>query len=424
MNTFSSAPIPADEEERLAALVQLDILDTDFEPAYDAIVELASVICETPISNFTLVDRNRQWHKASKGMSGENPRDVAFCAHTILADFPLIVEDAAHDERFANNPLVAGDPHIRFYAGQRVTSPDGHAVGSLCVIDTKPRTLTEEQVRGLQALARQASCLLELRFRSRQLQTEVTERTAAERAAQIARERAEEANLAKTRFLTRMSHELRTPLNSIIGFSRVLMKNKKGSLAERDIEYLDRIERNGRHLLRIINDLLDIAKVNSGKMSVDLSQISLAELVEETVRELEGQVLGKPVVLLTDLPPKLGAFQSDRGKLKQMLINLAGNAIKFTREGSITIRVLADADSGTPTVIEIADTGEGIPANKTESVFGEFEQVDDSAKRVHGGTGLGLAITKAFAELLGYKLELESELGVGTTVRIRLGNEA
>lgn len=414
------APLPADERDRLKALQDLDILDSDFEPAYDSIVELASLICDTPISNFTLIDRDRQWNKASKGMGRETSRDVAFCAHTILADVPLVVENTLDDDRFMDNPLVTGDPRIRFYAGQRLTSPSGHAVGSLCVIDVKPRTLTSKQLDGLQALARQASYLLELRVRSRQLQTEVLERTAAEFSAHEARARAEEASRSKSRFLAHMSHELRTPLNSVIGFSRVLGKNNKGALDQKDLDYVERIERNGRHLLGIINDLLDLAKIDAGKMSVDLTEVDLTALVMETVSELEGQVLGKPVTLRRELPSILVPVRTDRGKLKQILINLAGNAIKFTQKGSVTVGVIADRETNKPVTIEIADTGAGIAADKVDHVFAEFEQAGETGTRPQGGTGLGLSITKAFSELLGYRLELKSELGVGTTVRIHL----
>lgn len=414
------APLPPNEESRLEALRQLEILDTEFEPAYDALVELASILCDTPVANFTLVDRDRQWMKASRGMSGETPRDIAFCAHTILSDEPLVIENATLDARFADNPLVTGDPHIRFYAGERLTTPDGHPVGSLCVIDTKPRNLTGEQRRGLRALARQASALLELRLRSIQLRNEVEERRAAENAAEEARARAEEASRAKSDFLARMSHELRTPLNSVIGFAHVLGKNKKSKLDGKDLDYVGRIERNGRHLLGIVNDLLDLAKINAGKMNVELEQVDLTKLIHETVSELEGQILDRPVTLDVELPDTLTPFLTDRAKLKQSLINLAGNAIKFTDEGVVVIRVHRDATSCRPTMIEVCDEAGGIHPEKLANIFDAFEQGESGNSRTHGGTGLGLAITKAFAELLGYRLELESEFGKGTKARLWL----
>jgi signal transduction histidine kinase len=417
---MKSAPIPPDESTRLEALRQLDILDTEFEPAYDAIVELASVLCDTPVANFTLIDRDRQWNKASKGMGRETSRDVAFCAHTILSEEPLVVENATIDPRFSENPLVIGDPYIRFYAGERLTTPSGHAVGSLCVIDTKPRTLTEAQRNGLRALARQASALLELRLRSIQLRKEVEERRAAEAAAEDARARAEDASRAKSEFLARMSHELRTPLNSVIGFANVLGKNKKQRLDSTELDYVERIERNGRHLLSIVNDLLDLAKVNAGKMSVELERVDLATMVRETVSELEGQILDKPVKLSVDIPSNMLPLLTDRAKLKQSLINLAGNAIKFTDDGVVTIRVTSDELTNRPTIIEVCDEAGGIPPDKLPKIFDAFEQADSTNARAHDGTGLGLAITKAFVELLGYRLELDSEFGKGTTARIFL----
>jgi GAF domain-containing protein len=166
-------PLPADEARRLEALSELEILDSDDEPAYDAIVLLAAVICEVPTATITMIDRDRQWHKAMRNVEDrEAPRAITFCAHTILGDDMLVVEDARTDERFHDNPLVVGRPHIRFYAGHRVLAPGGEAVGTLCVIDEKPRTLTGEQREALQALAHQVMALLDLRLRSKQLALE------------------------------------------------------------------------------------------------------------------------------------------------------------------------------------------------------------------------------------------------------------
>src|ERR1700761_2227852 len=158
--------IPAtdeNEQERLQALHDLEILDTEREPEFDELVNLASAICETPISIVSLIDEDRQWFKAQTGVENrETPRTIAFCNHAIRQPQMMVVEDARHDERFANNPLVTGGPHIRFYAGMPVQSPDGHALGTLCVIDSKPRQLTEGQKAALRILAAQVNARLEL----------------------------------------------------------------------------------------------------------------------------------------------------------------------------------------------------------------------------------------------------------------------
>jgi len=158
------APTPANETERLAALRDYHILDTEAERVYDDLTRVAAYICDVPIALVSLVDTPRQWFKSRLGLSrAETPRDVAFCAHAILQPEPLIVRDALKDARFADNPLVRRAPRIRFYAGFPLHSPEGFALGTICVMDRKPRALTKEQTKAMQALARQVMALLDLR---------------------------------------------------------------------------------------------------------------------------------------------------------------------------------------------------------------------------------------------------------------------
>jgi signal transduction histidine kinase len=418
-----TAPVPLDEEERIRALRALDLLDTEFEPAYDSIVQLASIICQTPIVSINLVDTDRQWSKASVGgIDLSAPRDASFCAHTILYDETLVVEDTHEDERFHDNPLVSGTPHIRFYAGQRLVTPSGHAVGALCVVDHQPRQLSDDQLSALQALGRQTAMLFELRIRSRQLEEEVGERRRAEAESQAARALADAASQAKSDFLSSMSHELRTPLNSVIGFSRALQRNRTGNLRGSDLKYLSRIEANGVHLLNVINDVLDIAKVEAGRLTADITVVDLGTLIRETVHELEGRVLdeqGSAVQLIADVPAGLDPVATDAMRLKQMIINLVGNALKFTERGHVRVRIIA-GDDGQPRRIDVEDTGIGIPFDRQQAVFEAFEQAADDTAEKYGGTGLGLAITKGFAELLGYRISVESAPGQGSTFSIHL----
>ena len=165
-----TAPLPANEAARLQALRDYDILDTAPEEAFDDAVRIAAFICGTPIATVTLIDSQRQWFKAKLGITGaETPRDQAFCAHTILQPKLMEVEDAHQDERFADNPLVTGAPHIRFYAGAPLITADGQSLGSLCVIDKNPRRLSAEQRDCLERLARQVMMNMELRRVSSQL---------------------------------------------------------------------------------------------------------------------------------------------------------------------------------------------------------------------------------------------------------------
>ena len=158
------APIPENEAARLEALRQYEILDTDPEESFNDLTRLAAYICETPIALITLVDAHRQWFKAKVGIGEkETSRDISFCAHAILQDGPFIVPDAADDERFKDNPFVTADPHIRFYAGSPLMSPEGFKVGTLCVVDKRPKELSPKQIAALKILGNQVITQLDLR---------------------------------------------------------------------------------------------------------------------------------------------------------------------------------------------------------------------------------------------------------------------
>ncbi len=255
---------------------------------------------------------------------------------------------------------------------------------------------------------------------------DVTPRVRAEEALRVAKDEAEAANKAKSDFLASMSHELRTPLNSIIGFTNILLKNRDGRLQDKDLSFLQRVLANGKHLLELINEVLDLAKVEAGRMELVIEDVDLAHLVTETVGQLEGQAKVKEgnVVLIADVPESAAAVETDSAKLKQVIINLVGNALKFTHEGSVTVRLELGPDKRTPVAIAVQDTGIGIPRDRLDAIFEAFQQADAGTSRKYGGTGLGLALSRSICQLMGYDLMVDSEPGEGSTFTIVMGERA
>lgn len=220
-----------------------------------------------------------------------------------------------------------------------------------------------------------------------------------------------EANRLKSEFLASVSHEFRTPMNAIIGYSKLMLDGLDGELTTQQQTDIARIAQAADNLLAIINGLLDFAKIESGRMDVQPTRFALREIVEEVVALLTERVHTKHLVLRTELDPNLPVAWADRHQVRQILTNLAGNAVKFTSEGEIVVRA---AEQGDMIQVTVADTGEGIAAHAQEIIFDEFRQADGSTSRRHGGTGLGLAIARRLVMMNGGRIWVESEVGTGS----------
>ncbi len=552
------APLHPREDQRLAAVRETGLLDSPPDRLQDAIVRLAAELCGTPIAAISLVDAHRQYFPAITGLDcKETPREVAFCAHTILNDHPLVVTDATTDPRFADNGLVTGAPGIRFYAGIPLKTATHLPMGSLCVIDTRPRELTPHQLEALRTLAGFVASHLELARRTNQLLTEQTlnqmlienatdyamitldaagtvtswnagarrmkgytseemlgrhyrefffdddrnsgvpesilnqaatrgrcnchgwrrrkdgsrfhtigsinavigkggehrgfikvtrddteswttsqelRRRTAEldranrrltrqtadlqaRSAELetARLAAEAANRSKTEFLANMSHEIRTPMTAILGFADLLASDgERDKAPPRRLEYIDTVRRNGEHLLAIINDILDISKIEAGKMTAEITPVQPVHLVHDILSLMRVKAQARGIALNAEFATAVPAtIDTDPLRARQILVNLVGNAIKFTEAGTVTIRTSL-APNKQSIAFDVIDTGIGLSEAQASRLFEAFQQADASTTRRFGGTGLGLQISRRLAQMLGGDITLRSQPGIGS----------
>ena len=507
---------PEQERERLAALRSYQILDTAPDEAFDRLARLASLLCDTPVALVSLVDADRQWYKARYGMDAtETPREGSFCDHAIRQSSLFEVTDAQKDERFRSTPRVLGPPFNRFYAGYPLLDPQGQALGTLCVIDRKPRQLGRDQALALELLAQEVVAQIVAQQRNRELHSleqlflfssdligllgtdgqfwkinpsferilgwseaefmaagpgelvlaedrqatlalqrsmatgpvpghfsnrlrtkaggfryidwvlkadpatgntyaigrDVTEQRQIAADMALAHELAQSANKAKSEFLATMSHEIRTPLNGVIGFTDILMRTP---LDETQQQFLGVIHQSANSLLDIVSDILDFSKIEEGKLDLDLHENDLHETASQVVDAISFQASQKRLEVLLDLDPRLplrAVFDSVR--LRQVLVNLLGNAVKFTEAGEIELAIQLLPDRTVK--FSVRDTGIGIKPQYQRRIFEAFTQEDTSTTRRFGGTGLGLAISNRLLALMGSSLALESTPDVGTT---------
>ena len=228
---------------------------------------------------------------------------------------------------------------------------------------------------------------------------------------------------SKSRFIAHLSHEMRTPLNAIIGFSKLLERKSREQLGEKQRLYLERIHGNGHHLLEVINQVLDLSSLEADRVTLTLTPVDLGELAHETLQSLHPLARDKGLDLCLEVPPNIKPLETDRNRLKQVLINLLGNAIKFTNRGAVALRLQGERQTLRPLALVITDTGPGIPEDRLESIFEPFEQLDPDTLAEDGsreGSGLGLPICRLLCQRLGFQLDAKSTVGEGSSFSILL----
>ena len=250
---------------------------------------------------------------------------------------------------------------------------------------------------------------------------DVTEQVRAEAALRAAKREAEAANQAKSDFLAIMSHELRTPLNVVIGYSDLLKEGGAGALDERQTEYLDRIRGSAYHLLTIIEQILGLSRIETGREKVRIEQVEITGHTRETAGMIEPLAARKPIRFHVVIPDRPIRLATDPGKVRQILLNLLSNAVKFTERGEVRLVVTLEDEH---VVYQVSDTGIGIAAEHLERIFSPFWQVEDPATRRVGGTGLGLSVTQRLVQMLGGKIGVRSQPGEGSTFTVRMPRNA
>ncbi len=525
------------ENEPNLSRYDLDDLSDDLD--LDLLTKLVASICQTPIAHVSIFEKSKVLLAANFGIDASltsfDKKD-SFCQYTVLKNDIMEVPDAANDKRFVNSPFVAGLPNVRFYAGMSLTSPEGIKIGALCVLDLKPKKLSEEQKTALKFLAEVVMINLELKSKKQELETEkrrlessekrfrnlfelsegligehdmtgriisanratarsletsienligrnmrdtlepdtrelfdfylekisedgyaegvmhvktstgksrywayknikvedngypyvlcssqdVTDLVSLEKELKKAEKITKQSIEAKQQFLAKVTHEIRTPMNAIVGFGKLLSKTL---LEDKQRKFVDAISTSGDNLLLIVNDLLDTSKIEAGKMNFEEIPFSLKEVVSSVITILHYKAAEKDLVLSVkiseDVPDML---IGDPTRLNQVLINLAGNAVKFTEKGSVEIHIcrIGLEENKIRLKMEVTDTGIGIPEDKLPRVFDSFTQANNDISRKYGGTGLGLTIAKQIIELQNGTIEVQSKLGEGTTFTFEL----
>ena len=384
---MKSANIPQNEEKRLSVLDSYKVLDTLPEEDYDAIAKIASGICDTPIAFISLIDKERQWFKSNFGLEARHtPREFAFCAHSILnPDEIFVVEDATKDERFFDNPLTIKDPNVIFYAGAPLNTSQGVPLGTLCVIDNKPRKLNSQQKESLKLLASQVISLLELRKKNLELEKTNT--------------KVIQLNEQLNDFAYRLAHDLKSPISGVNFLLEVLKSDHLNLFKETAAEnYVNLISSRMIYMGSLVDEILEYSKVNTENIVYE--EFNVKNILNSIITNIDFE--GKILLKTDDLDV---IINSSKIGFVQIFQNLISNSRKYSDEEKVEIQIDFVKDENYYHFI-YKDNGPGIKEKYWDKVFNMFETLEDSNNQ---NTGIGLATVKAIIKRLGGEIHLENK---------------
>ncbi|HWH23494.1 MAG TPA: ATP-binding protein [Candidatus Limnocylindria bacterium] len=394
--------IPPNEAERLAAVRRYDILDTPPDGAFDRITALAARLFKVPIAIVSIVDHDRIWFKSHHGIDVEQiDREPGLCASAILQDRPWVINDAPSDPRALTNPLVAGEFGLKFYAGMPLHTRDGYNLGTLCILDFKPRELSTDEMANLEDLAQMVVDELELRLASLKALADAKER-----------------EQLKDALMGMLSHELRTPVTTIYGAAQLLSREAEESQSGRGRELFPDVVYESERLMRLIDNLLVLTRLEQGReiettREPVLIQHVLAEVVEQESRRWPERSIN------LDLEPGLPTVAGDQVYLEQVVRNVLSNALKYSPADTPVTISAAIADTDDEVEVSVRDRGIGLPAQGQEALFELLARSKDAVRHAPGA-GIGLYVCRRLLDAMGGTIWMEPAPDVGTIVTFRM----
>ncbi len=394
---------PSNEKTRLLTLEKLQLLNSSSEENYDNITKLASFICDTPVCLITLIGESTHWFKSKIGTElTEAPRKQSHCAHAILNPDELMeVPDTRKDERFFDNPYTTEDPKILFYAGMPLKAYNGAVLGTLCVLDVKPKVLSSEQKVALQSLAKQVENLFELRRHNLQLEKATLE--------------LEGRNEQLKNFAGVVSHDMKMPLANMIITTDLIKAKYSDKFDKEGIQYLDYLKQSSFKLSNYITGILQHYESESLTEHKD-EEFDIHDLLEGII-----DLLNINDNCVINLPEENMMLNCNRIALEQIFLNLIGNSLKYNNKEEIIIDVLC-TNGGKFYNFSISDNGVGIPKDKQEDIFELFTVIEEQDRSGNRGNGIGLSTVKKLITSLGGEISVTSEVNKGTTFNFSMNS--